>query len=79
MDLPPIVMYIESIPNRSSPPATLLRESCREAGTVKKRTLANLSKPALIEGLRILLKGGTAGLDDASSALFPMSPRCWEP
>ncbi len=79
MDLPPIAMYIESIPNRSSPPAILLRESYREAGTVKKRTLANLSKPALIEGLRILLKGGTAGLNDASSALFPMSPRCWEP
>ncbi len=76
-------MYIESIPNRSSPPAILLRESCREAGTVKKRTLANLSRwsPALIEGLRILLKGGTAGLDDASSALFPMVmwPQCWEP
>ncbi len=62
-----VVIYIESIPNRSSPPAILLRESCREAGTVKKRTLANLSRwsPALIEGLRILLKKGTAGLDDA--------------
>ena len=55
-------MYIESVPNRSSPPAILLRESYREAGKVKKRTLANLSSwsPALIEGLRTLLKGGTA-------------------
>ncbi len=62
-------MYIESVPNRSSPPAVLLRESYREGGKVKKRTIANLSKwpPPLIEGLRILLKGGTAvrRLDDA--------------
>ena len=55
-------MYIESVPNRNSPPAVLLRESYRLGGKVKKRTLANLSKwpPALVEGLRILLKGGTA-------------------
>ena len=54
--------YIESVPNRNSPPAVLLRESYRLHGKVKKRTLANLSKwpPALVEGLRILLKGGTA-------------------
>ena len=62
-------MYIESVPNRSSPPAILLRESYREGGKVKKRTLANLSSwpPALIEGFRVLLKGGTAvrQLDDA--------------
>ncbi len=36
-------MYIESVPNRSSPPAILLRESFRENGRVRKRTLANLS------------------------------------
>jgi transposase len=55
-------MYIESIPNRTSPPAVLLRESFRENGKVKKRTLANLScLPAnIIEGLRILLAGGKA-------------------
>ena len=55
-------MYIERVPNRSSPPAVLLRESYREHGKVKKRTLANLSKwPAhLVEGLRVLLKGGFA-------------------
>ena len=62
-------MYIESVPNRNSPPAILLRESYRHGGKVKKRTLANLSKwPAtLIEGLRVLLKGGTAvaRLEDA--------------
>ena len=58
-------MYIESVPNRNSPPAILLRESYRDAGKVRKRTLANLSKwPShLVEGLRVLLKGGTAVAD----------------
>jgi len=36
-------MYVETIKNRSFPPATLLRESFRENGKVKKHTLANLS------------------------------------
>jgi len=55
-------MYIESVPNRGSPPAVLLRESFREAGRVKKRTLANLSAwpTPLVEGFRTLLKGGVA-------------------
>ena len=54
-------MYIEAVPNRNSPPAILLRESFREGGKVKKRTLLNLSAwpPALVAGLRALLKGGT--------------------
>jgi hypothetical protein len=53
-------MYIEHIPNRNSPPAVLLRESFREFGKVKKRTLANLSKlpETTIEQIRILLRGG---------------------
>ena len=55
-------MYIETIPNRTSPPAILLREGYREGGKVIKRTLANLSQwdPQLVEHLRILLKGGVA-------------------
>ncbi len=55
-------MYIDTVPNRSSPPAILLREGWREGRKVKKRTLANLSKcpPEVVEGLRVLLKGGTA-------------------
>src|SRR5215470_3612483 len=55
-------MYIEAVPNRNSPPAILLRESYRVDGKVKKRTLLNLSDwpMELIEGLRTLLKGGTA-------------------
>jgi len=36
-------MYITRIPNRNSPPAILLRESYREEGKVKTRTLSNLS------------------------------------
>jgi len=52
-------MYIAEIPNRSSPPAFLLRESYREGDKVKNRTLANLSHlpRAQIEGLRRALKG----------------------
>ncbi len=55
-------MYIEHVPNRNSPPAILLRESYRQGGKVRKRTLANLSKwpSQLIEGLRVLLRGGSA-------------------
>ncbi len=54
-------MYIEAVPNRNSPPAILLRESYRDNGRVKKRTLLNLSDwPSdLIEGFKALLKGGT--------------------
>ena len=56
-----VTMYIESVPNRSSPPAILLRESFRQDGRVKKRTLANLSKlpAAAIETLRRVLRGET--------------------
>lgn len=36
-------MYIDIVPNRSSPPAVLLREGWREGKKVRKRTLANLS------------------------------------
>ena len=55
-------MYIEAIPNRNSPPAVLLREAYREDGKVKKRTLANISclPTEVIEGLRVLFKGGVA-------------------
>src|SRR5512132_2979704 len=63
-------MYIEAVPNRNSPPAILLRESYREKGRVKKRTLCNLTSwPShLIEGLRALLKGGNV-LPPGSEAL----------
>ena len=55
-------MYIDTVPNRNSPPAVLLRESFRQHGKVKKRTIANLSKwpDHLVDGLRVLLNGGIA-------------------
>jgi hypothetical protein len=62
-------MYVAVVPNRSSRPAILLRESYRDGAKVKNRTLANLSDwPAeRIEGLRAALRGDklvpTAGLE----------------
>jgi len=52
-------MYIDIVPNRNSKPAILLRESYREDGKVKKRTLANLSHFPLdqVDTLRHVLKG----------------------
>ena len=52
-------MHIDTIPNRNSRPAYLLRESVREGARVKKRTLANLSSLPLdqIEMIRRVLKG----------------------
>lgn len=54
-------MYVERIPNRSSPPAILLRQAWREGKKIRKRTLANLSDwpPAQIEALRKVLRGET--------------------
>src|SRR6266705_2067015 len=65
-----VVMYVVKVPNRGSPPAILLRESYREAGKVKNRTLANLSSwpEAKVEALSRVLKGQpppAAGLDGA--------------
>jgi len=52
-------MYVATVPNRTSPPAILLRESYRENGKVLNRTLANLSGwPAeKIQSLRAVLRG----------------------
>jgi hypothetical protein len=52
-------MYVAKVPNRGSPPAILLRESYREAGKVKNRTLANLSAwpEAKVDALSRVLKG----------------------
>jgi transposase len=52
-------MYVATVPNRNSPPALLLRESFRENGRVRNRTIANLSHwpAARIEALRRLLAG----------------------
>jgi Transposase DDE domain len=63
-------MYVAKVPNRGSPPAVLLRESYREAGKVKNRTLANLSAwpEAKVDALTRVLKGQpppAADLDQA--------------
>src|SRR5512132_330581 len=54
-------MYVTRVPNRTSPPAVLLRENWREGGKVKTRTLANLSDwpEAKVEALRRVLRGET--------------------
>jgi Transposase DDE domain len=52
-------MYVARVPNRGSPPAVLLRESYREDGKVKNRTLANLSRwpEEKVEALSAVLRG----------------------
>ena len=54
-------MYIESVPNRNSPPAILLRQGWREGHKTRKRTLANLSDwpSQKIESFRRLLRDET--------------------
>src|ERR1700730_1232224 len=51
-------MYSESVPNRGSPPAILLREGWRDGKKTHKRTLANLSAwpPHKIELFRRVLR-----------------------
>ena len=80
-------MYVETVPNRNSPPAILLREAYRENGKVKKRTLANLTDwpKDLLEGFRALLKGGKVIAAErrrcrsAARCRTDMSQRRWEP
>jgi len=62
-------MYVARVPNRTSPPAYLLREGYREDGKVKSRTLANLSHWPLakIDRLRRVLRDEV--LTDAKEAL----------
>ena len=69
-------MYIATIPNRKSPPAILLRESYREKGKVKNRTLANLSSlpPQSIDILRRSLKGEKLVSTDAFEIIEDGSP-----
>ncbi|MFN3326796.1 MAG: IS1634 family transposase [Bryobacteraceae bacterium] len=63
-------MYVAVVPNRSSPPAVLLRESFREGGKVHNRTLANLTHwpSEKIEALRQVLKGEFTGTPVLQSA-----------
>src|SRR5580692_9488584 len=54
-----VSMYVTTVPNRNSPPAILLRESYRQDGKVKSRTLANLTHlpSQQIDALRSALAG----------------------
>ena len=68
-------MYIARIPNRTSRPAILLRESYREGGKVRTRTLANLTAwpPERIAAMERLAKGewdGGSGGDMTSGEIF---------
>ena len=56
-------MHIDLVPNRGSTPTPLLRESFREGGRVRKRTLANLSALSgeQIESIRAILRGDQLG------------------
>lgn len=67
-------MYVATVPNRNSPPAILLRQSYREDGKVKSRTLANLSHwpPSRIETLRRLLKGELDHLGEVTPTSGPV-------
>ena len=62
-------MYVARVPNRGSPPAILLRESYREGGTVKNRTLANLSRwpDEKVDALARVLKGLPAQVELAEA------------
>jgi hypothetical protein len=69
-------MYIDIVPNRTSPPAILLRESVREGKRVLKRTVANLSSLSIdqAEMIRLVLKGHRlAPLDKAFEVLCSRS------
>jgi hypothetical protein len=52
-------MYIDFVPNRSSPPLVLLRQAIREGNKIRKVTVANLSDwpEEQVSSLRLLLKG----------------------
>jgi transposase len=54
-----VSMYVATVPNRNSPPAILLRESYRQDGKVKTRTLANITHlpSPQVEALRSALTG----------------------
>lgn len=64
-------MYIDVVPNRRSPAAVLLRESFREDGKVKKRTIANLSKLPInvVDAIKAALAG-------AATTTELQSPEC---
>ncbi len=77
-------MYIATVKNRNSKPAILLRESYREDGKIKTRTLANLTRwpKDRLDGLRQFLRGELVQcpqrlvLGRAAGALFALREIC---
>ncbi len=69
-------MFVAVVPNRKSPPAILLRETYRENGKVKNRTLANLTSwPAeKVEALRRALRGDGAGVSTGTIEILRSLP-----
>jgi hypothetical protein len=70
-----VAMFVARIPNRKSRPTILLRESYREDGKVKSRTIANLTQwpPERITAMERLCKGEFDGLGSGvvtSGAIF---------
>lgn len=55
-------MYVETVPNRNSRPAYLIRQGKRQGNKVVKTTLANISKlpDDVIQHIRVILRGGVA-------------------
>src|SRR5262245_53971478 len=71
-------MHIDTIPNRKSRPAYLLRESVREGKHVRKRTLANLSSLPIeqIEAIRRFPTGERLGpVEDGLEVVRSRGPR----
>jgi transposase len=68
-------MYVETIANRSSPPAILLRESTRIGKKVHKRTVANLSHwpEGKVQALRRVLRSEGLGVDPRQSLAITAS------
>ncbi|MYI73231.1 MAG: IS1634 family transposase [Candidatus Dadabacteria bacterium] len=58
-------LHVDTIPNRKSRPAILLREAWREGDRIIKKTLCNLTHlpPHIVDGIRAMLKGGVVYKD----------------
>ena len=54
-----VTMYVTAVPNRGAKPTILLRESFRDEGKVRNRTLANLTHlpPQAVDAVKRILKG----------------------
>ena len=74
---------VHVIPNRSSPPAVLLRKTWREGKRIRRQTLANLSKvpKPVVDAIRAFLQGGVVfeTLDDGRHPKVAATRACGGP